>query len=138
MSKATIARSRARGEQPVKSGIHRAAKRIGLEPAEVQGDELDRTDEELDVLRNVAELAEKIFESGEEIGNAAQSVTGILREALRSVRADIELISDSNGTGSSVGFWPFRRAEFRIDLALALAEYRQEFPRADSDDGGAP
>jgi hypothetical protein len=34
MSGKTVAKTRSAGEQPVKSGIHRAAKRIGLEPAE--------------------------------------------------------------------------------------------------------
>ena len=33
MSGKTVAKTRRAGEQPVSSGIHRAAKRIGLEPA---------------------------------------------------------------------------------------------------------
>jgi len=132
MSGKTVAKSRRAGEQPVKSGIHRAAKRIGLELAEAPAEEPDRTDEELDVLRDIAEKAGLIFEHN---GEVSTDPTAILREALRSASDDIGIIGDaSQGGGGAASSMTFVRAQCRIELALALFEYRQAFGYIESDD----
>jgi hypothetical protein len=129
MAKHTIAHQGKAGEQPVRSGIHRAAKRIGLEPAETSADELDRTDEELDALRNLVQVAEGVFEHDGE----SSAPVALLREALRSARADFDLLGDASGCGSALGGLTFIRCVRRIDLALALAEYRESFGYIESD-----
>jgi hypothetical protein len=128
MSGKTVAKSRRAGEQPVESGIHRAAKRAGIRASQpAPSDELDRADEEFDMLRAIADLAEQSFETGD--GKLA-SPTEILREALRCAQNDFGLISEAHDVPALV----YLRCEKRIDLALALAEYREQFGYFESDD----
>jgi hypothetical protein len=124
MARNNVAKQGKAGEQPVSSGIHRAAKRIGLEPAESPADVLDRTDEELDVLRHLAGVAEHVFEAE----GCPSSPAQILRQALLCARSDFAVIGDACGEGSGTDdSMVYRRAELRIDLALALFDYRSEF-----------
>lgn len=111
---------------PVTSGIHRAAERAGIETPE----EIDRTDEELDILRNLVGLAESTFEHQGEGG----APVAILREALRCAQDDFDVIRDAQTTSDGgVEEMFFLRCDSRIALALALFEYREEFGYVESE-----
>lgn len=126
MARNNVAKQGKAGERPVKSGIHRAAKRIGLEPAEARAEDLDRTDEELDVLRHVVRVAEHIFETGEEAPGLEPQVS-LLRDALRSTKEDVAVLAASQANEFTPEQYAFTHVERRITLALALFDYRQEF-----------
>jgi hypothetical protein len=79
-------------------------------------------DPELTALRKLADTAEHIFDHQ---GIHTKAPMQILQEALRSAQDDIVQLSDSEGADSM----SYRRAELRLDLALALAEYRATFGR---------
>jgi hypothetical protein len=117
----------ARIERPVSGGIKRAAESAGIQ---VDAD-LDRTDEELDALRDLAARAELIFEHDGETGSDPSNV---LREALRSAGNDFALLGDEvySGGGTATSM-TFRRAELRCELALAVFAYRSEFGYTESD-----
>ena len=83
---------------------------------------------EVVALRKLAHVAASIFEFNGIMGHQLTPVE-ILGEALRCAQSDFAVIGDASGTGSGMAdSMVFRRAELRIDLALALAEYREEFP----------
>ncbi|MGC4088314.1 MAG: hypothetical protein QM756_10525 [Polyangiaceae bacterium] len=119
MAKSRVANQGKAGEQPVTSGIHRAGKRIGYEPAGP-----DRTDEELDTLRALVRAAEKSFHYQ---GPITTNPTDVLVEALGAASEDFAVISDAEGAGGGVAPSAFRRAELRCQLAIALFEYRSAF-----------
>ena len=90
---------------------------------------------EVVALRKVVRAADGIFEF-QGLPHRLTSAE-ILGEALRCARSDFEVIGDAAAEGSGmVSSMVFRRAELRIDLALALAEYREEFA-ATGETGGA-
>jgi hypothetical protein len=138
-----------RGEVAVTAGIHRAAERAGITPTESAeqaayaralldlgypvgsphwaGDTKARKAfDELTALRQLADAVEEIFDAE---GIHDKTPAKILEEALRCTKADISLLSDGAASGLGVDGMHFRRAEDRIDLALALAEYRATFGR---------
>ena len=81
---------------------------------------------ELVALRKLARTAEHIFE----FEGICRTMTPaeILGEAIRCAKSDFAVLGDSTAVGSGTAdSMVFRRAELRLDLALALAEYRQEF-----------
>jgi hypothetical protein len=87
---------------------------------------------ELEVLRKLADIAAGIYESGDETEATAEAV---LREALRTASADLDLLSEASGNGlGGPDSMSFVRAQRRIELALALSEYRADF-RAKDDVG---
>ena len=82
---------------------------------------------EIVALRKLARAAEHIFEFQGICGR--MSPVEILGEALRCAQSDFAVMGDSTAVASGMAdSMVFRRAELRIDLALALAEYREEFP----------
>ena len=84
---------------------------------------------ELVALRKLARTAEHIFE----FQGLCHRMTPveILGEALRCAQSEFAVLGDSSCCGSGMAdSMVFRRAELRIDLALALAEYREEFSLA--------
>ncbi len=82
---------------------------------------------ELVALRKLAKVAEHIFEF-EGITCRQMTPAEILGEAIRCAQSDFAIIGDSSHVGSGMAdSMVFRRAELRLDLALALAEYRQKF-----------
>ena len=84
---------------------------------------------ELVALRKLARTAEHIFEH-QGISRRMTPVE-ILGEALRCAQSEFAVLGDSSFSGSGTAdSMVFRRAELRIDLALALAEYREEFSLA--------
>ena len=97
------------------------AKQTAIDEAEATGSP------EVVALRKLARAAESIFEFR---GNLRRPPPAeILREALRCAQSDFAVLGDASSTGSGMADnMTFRRAELRIDLALALAEYREEFP----------
>jgi hypothetical protein len=82
---------------------------------------------EIVALRKLAHAAERIFEH-EGITSRRMTPLEILGEALRCARSDFSVLGDASGAESGmVDGMVFRRAELRIDLALALAEHREKF-----------
>jgi hypothetical protein len=77
---------------------------------------------ELEALRQLADAAERIFDHE---GIHTKTPVQILQEALRSTQDDLTMLSSCESSDSMF----YRRAELRIDLALALAEYRATFGR---------
>lgn len=145
---------KARAEQPVSEDIRRAAERIGVIPSESAAPPASGSREhyearqaeqaklasgeatgsaEVVTLRKLARAAEQIFEfQGLSIGQLTP--LEILGEALRCAQSDFSVIGDASSVGSGiVDSMVFRRAELRLDLALALAEYREEFAAANGD-----
>lgn len=59
----------------------------------------------------------------------------LLAEAARCAQSDFAVIGDaSQGCSGTIDCMVYRRAEMRLDLALALADYRERFGvRADED-----
>jgi len=92
--------------------------------------EVTKETAELLALRKLVITAEHIFDAeGVTLVDTAMTPLEILSEALRSAKSDFAVIGDADmscsGSDSSM---VYRRAELRIDLALALAKYRKEFP----------
>ena len=85
---------------------------------------------ELQVLRELAGAVVGIYDCG---GEGKLTSEGVLREALRTVRADLDLFGDSscNGLGGPDSM-AFIRVQRRIDLALALSEYHASFGANDA------
>ena len=97
------------------------------EPAEATGSP------ELVALRKLAHTAESIFDFQGIMGHRLTPLE-ILEEALRCAQSDFAVLGDSScGESGMADSMVFRRAELRIDLALALAEYREKFPLAAAD-----
>lgn len=84
---------------------------------------------ELVALRKLVRTAESVFEfEGYCHRGTPMTPLEILGEALRCAQSDFAVIGDSScGSSGMSNSMVFRRAELRIDLALALAEYRTEF-----------
>ncbi len=78
-----------------------------------------------ELLLEIVKLAETSFDSGEESPDADSS-SEILREALRSAKDDLRLLAAAQRQLGDVeaAAAAFTRAECRIDLALALHEFR--------------
>jgi hypothetical protein len=128
-TKKTLARGtrapKKRSEQPISAEIRRAAKRAGIEPSG-----------ELAALRKLATTAVRIFEAEGLIGEL--TAAEILGEALRCSKDELSLFGDAIfGSGSGIDTMHLQRARDRIDLALALAEYREDYGPIKSPWGGA-
>lgn len=128
MANATKARSEGRNQgTPVSKEIKRAAARMAYAASVEEPEpetELERDDEELDVLRELAKAAEAVFFHE---GPRTQAPTNVLVEALGAAADDFSTISMAEGAGSGVSSSAYRRAELRCQLAVALFEYRSEF-----------
>ena len=113
--------NKSRAEMPVSEGILRAAERAGI----TQPDELG-------ALRKLADAAERSFVNEGTIDGEPTPIE-ILREAIRCASSDFDLLDESysNGLGM-VDDFVFTRAQRRLQLALALAEYREQFGEQDS------
>jgi hypothetical protein len=112
---------------PVTSGIRRAARRIGLEPAESElpTADLDRTDEELDVLR---ELVRKVLRAYEHDGISHPTRAALLGEVLKCARDDMELLENAEEP------MMFLRAQYRVDIGFMVADYLDSFGYPESDE----
>jgi hypothetical protein len=113
------------GERPVKSGIHRAAKRIGLEPP------IPLETVELVMLRRIVKTALTTFESE---GYGSPSAKELLGEALRCARDEFDLIGDAQAAGTGVESMVYARAYHRTRLAIELAEYLETFGHGESEE----
>lgn len=81
---------------------------------------------ELTALRKLATTALRIFEAEGLMGEL--TAAEILGEALRCNRDELILFGDAiAGSGSGLDTMHLQRAKDRIDLALALAEYREDY-----------
>jgi hypothetical protein len=128
MAKTTVhvrkTRTKRSAEQPVSRGIRRTAERAGIEPSG-----------ELTALRKLATRALRIFEAEGLMGELTSAE--ILGEALRCAKDELSLFGDSIfGSGSGIDTMHLQRARDRIELALALAEYREDFGPIKSPWGG--
>jgi hypothetical protein len=82
---------------------------------------------ELKALRAIALAAMSSFEA-RGIAHLGLKPADILHEALLCAQSDIDVIGSACHTGlGAVDSMVFRRAELRIDLAIALAEYCGKF-----------
>lgn len=120
--------TKSRAEKPVSAEILRAAERSKLmcDTARV---EAQKVLNEVKALRKVADAAELVFQH-EGIGDPTP--IDILREALRAAKDDFEILGDSAQSELGVPHgMVFARAQRRLDLALALADYRERFGRFD-------
>ena len=82
---------------------------------------------ELVALRKLARAALHIFEA-EGLSHRPMSQLDVLSEALRCAQSDFAVLGDSAcGSSGMADSMVFRRAELRIDLALALADYCEAF-----------
>ncbi|MFZ5895326.1 MAG: hypothetical protein ACOY0T_30000 [Myxococcota bacterium] len=115
-------RTRIQGQnqgEAVSADIHRAAKRMGFDPGQTDADGLP-TAVEVEALRDLASKALRTFER---IGSASPDGKEVLLEALLCARDDIELFENAPPELNMA----FCRAQYRIDLAIALADYVDEF-----------
>lgn len=123
------------GNTPVTKELRRAAARMAYAPSVEEPEplnDIDRTDEELDVLRALANAAERIFEHG---GPVDKKPENVLIEALRTAGDDFALFGTDAYTGDgAAGSMAFRRAELRCELALAIFEFRREFGYPEASD----
>jgi hypothetical protein len=102
-------------EKPVSEGIRRAAERSGIAPSA-----------EIAALRKLATTAVRIFEAEGLTGELTSAE--ILGEALRCSKDELSLFGDAIlGSDDGVDTMHLQRARDRIDLALALAEYRENY-----------
>jgi hypothetical protein len=127
MAKNNVAKGRA-GDKSVNKEIKRAAARMAYAPS-VEDPEaeatLDRSDEELDVLRALVRQAEQTFEYD---GPMTKDPRNVLTEALQSAADDFALFGDEVWVGGGTATnMMFRRAQLRCQLAVALFAYRQSF-----------
>jgi len=91
--------------------------------------------QELAALRKLATTAVRIFEAEGILGEL--TAAEILGEALRCNRDELILFGDAiSGSGSGLDTMHLQRAKDRIDLALALAEYREDYGPIKSPWGG--
>lgn len=93
-----------------------------------------KRDDELESLRELVRTAAYIFEATG--ATSVMSPQDILRETLLCAQADFSVIGDASHAGGGVDSMVFRRAELRIDLGIALAEYCNQFgwPKKSADD----
>lgn len=120
--------TKSRAEKPVSAEILRAAERSKLmcDTARV---EAQKVLNEVKALRKVADAVELVFQH-DGIGDPAP--IDILREAIRCAQDDFEILGDSAQSELGVPHhMVFSRAQRRLDLALALADYRERFGRFD-------
>lgn len=110
------------GNRPVTKELRRAGARIAYAPAVEEPEpeaELDRSDEELDFLREIVRAAAIAYtHDGIPFPTAADMVS----ETLKCARDDIELLAHCE-----MGDMPFVRTQYRIDLGMLIASYIEAF-----------